>query len=76
MRSLLYGSIVGIMLVASPAIAQCGGACYAPRPVARAIVAAPVRVVVRVVRGVQHRRAVRIERRQARRACRRANCCN
>ena len=74
---ILAAAVILAALSASPAYAQCvGGRCVAPR--VRAVVAAPVRLVGRVVRGVRCRRAVRVNRRVGRRMARRARwgrCC-
>lgn len=82
MRPAVFAAIV---LLGFPvtAAAQCGGGvCQtAPRPVARVVVGAPLRVVAaparivgRVIRGIRFRRAVRVQRRAARRAYRRLGC--
>jgi len=70
-------ALVAVGLMAAPAAAQCtGGVCQ--RPIARAVAAAPMRVAIapvqvvgRLVCGVRARRAVRINRRVARRVSRR-----
>lgn len=75
--AMFLAAFILVAFLGAVATAQCSdGACCARRPVARAVagaplqvVAAPARIVGRLFRGIRFRRAVRVQRRAARRRC-------